>query len=65
VRKPVADKTEAAVAYFTARLSLSDRGICIFAHSSGSACAKTIGSCVAGNSLVAKATAIFSVNLTY
>ena len=33
VRKPMTDKTEASVAYFTARLSLSDRGICIFAHS--------------------------------
>jgi hypothetical protein len=34
--KPVADKTEAAVAHFTARLSLCDPGICIFAHSSRS-----------------------------
>jgi hypothetical protein len=64
MRKPVADKTEAAVAYFTARLSLCDRGIRIFAHALGSACAKTIGSCVARNSLIVTATAIFYVNLT-
>ena len=64
MRKAVADKAEAAVAYLAARLSLSDQGICIFAHSYGSACAKTIGRCVVGNSLVARTTAILSINLT-
>ena len=64
MRKSVADKTEAPLAYFTAWLSPFHDGICIFAHTSGSAWAKTIVSCVVGNSLIAKVTAIFEVNLT-
>ena len=64
MRKSVADKTEAPLAYFTAWLSPFHHGIYIFAHTSGSACAKTIVSCVVGNSLIAKMTAIFEVNLT-
>ena len=58
MRKPVANKTEAPLAHFTAWLSSCHHGICSFAHTSG------FVSCVVRNSLIAEVTAIFDVNLT-